>query len=409
MNPRRSFLFLQGVCSPFFARLADKLVSRGHQVYKINFNVGDCAYWMGRPASKFRGTAEELLGFIEEHYRKLGVTDQVLFGDRRPVHQIATAAGQGAGIRVHVFEEGYFRPYWVTLERDGVNGHSHLPRDPLWYRNTGKRLGDPGNGNPFRSSFRVRAIHDVMYHAAGFWNPLCFPHYRIHAPVNAAVEYMGYARRLPLLRYYERHDAAAVVDLIKSAVPFYFLPLQLSSDAQIRHYSRFKDMLAVMECVIASFAQHAPSSSRLVIKNHPLDTWQIDYRRAITGMERRFDVAGRVLYLETGDLNDLLRHACGTVTVNSTVGALSLGLNCPTIALGSPIYHMPGLTFQGELKDFWASSEQPDADLFRSFRNTVIHAAQVNGGFYSREGIALAAENSCQALESELSPLEQLL
>ena len=46
----RTFLFLQGVCSPFFARLADALEKCGHRVLKINFNVGDDLYWPGRPA-----------------------------------------------------------------------------------------------------------------------------------------------------------------------------------------------------------------------------------------------------------------------------------------------------------------------------------------------------------------------
>ena len=30
------------------------------------------------------------------------------------------------GLRIHVFEEGYMRPYWVTYERGGTNGHSRL-------------------------------------------------------------------------------------------------------------------------------------------------------------------------------------------------------------------------------------------------------------------------------------------
>jgi capsular polysaccharide export protein len=29
---------------------------------------------------------------------------------------------------VHVFEEGYLRPYWVTYESDGSNGHSQLTK-----------------------------------------------------------------------------------------------------------------------------------------------------------------------------------------------------------------------------------------------------------------------------------------
>ncbi|MET5116120.1 capsular biosynthesis protein, partial [Burkholderia pseudomallei] len=62
-----------------------------------------------------------------------GVTDVLLFGDcraiHRPIHEIARASG----VRVHVFEEGYVRPLWITMERHGVNGRSLLPRDPGYY------------------------------------------------------------------------------------------------------------------------------------------------------------------------------------------------------------------------------------------------------------------------------------
>jgi capsular polysaccharide export protein len=409
MSGARAFLLLQGVCSPFFARLGDSLKARGHSVHKVNFNVGDCAYWIGRPALNYRGHVTELRGFLEDQYRKLGITDQILFGDRRPIHRPAVDAGKHSAVRTHVFEEGYFRPYWVTLERDGVNGHSRLPRDPRWYRDVGARLPDFGDGRAFRSSFSVRAAHDVAYHAAGFLNPLCFPKYQRHAPVNAAVEYMCYMRRLPLLRLHNMRDAATMERLIQGAARFFFLPLQLSSDAQILDHSRFKDMRAVIAFVLESFAKHAPDDARLVIKNHPLDTGQTDYRKAVRDTAQRFGIKDRVHYLETGDLNVLLKGACGTVTVNSTVGALALAMNCPTIALGAPIYDMSGLTFQGALDDFWRSPEPPDEGLFRCFRNTVIKATQVNGGFYSGEGIGLAVENSCPALESGLSPLEQLV
>jgi hypothetical protein len=45
---KRSFLFLQGVCSPFFASLADRLVADGYRVYKINFNAGDLLCWSAK-------------------------------------------------------------------------------------------------------------------------------------------------------------------------------------------------------------------------------------------------------------------------------------------------------------------------------------------------------------------------
>lgn len=409
MSRTRSFLFLQGVCSPFFVRLADRLKADGHRVFKINFNAGDLAYWGGRPAWNYRGKVSDLQGFLDDKYRKFGITDQILFGDRRAVHRPAVTQGESCGIRTHVFEEGYFRPYWVTLERGGVNKHSSLPRDPDWFREVGAHLPEYGDGQAFKSSFKIRAAHDVAYHIAGFWNPLVFPRYRTHAPVNAAIEYAGYATRLPMLRFHKPRNNALVNDLVRTAAPFFLLPLQLGNDAQIRDHSRFDGMAGVMEFVMDSFARHAPPGTRLVIKNHPLDMGLVNYPAMIRGFLKRFDLQDRVDYMETGDLDVLLRNARGTVTVNSTVGALSLGLNCPTITLGDSIYNLPGLTFQGALDDFWCERPVPDAELFRRFRNTVIHTTQVNGGFYCRNGIALAVENSSRMLEPKTSPLEALL
>ena len=105
----------------------------------------------------------------------------------------------------------------------------------------------------------------------------------------------------------------------------------------------------------------------------------------------------------------MLGHARGLVTVNSTVGSVALGLDCPTITLSDPIYNLAGLTFQGALDEFWQAGEAPNRELFRRFRNAVIHTTQVNGGFYCRKGIELAVKNSAAVLENSTSPLEALL
>ncbi|NOS88285.1 MAG: capsular biosynthesis protein [Methylococcaceae bacterium] len=409
MIRKRSFLLLQGVCSPFFARLADCLHAEGHAVFKINFNAGDRLYWGLRAACDYRGAAEDLREFLDHKYQYWGITDQILFGDCRPVHRAAVAHAEACGVRTHVFEEGYFRPYWVTLEREGVNGHSLLPRDPDWFRDVGARLPDYGDGQAFASPFFKRAAHDVAYHLAGLANPVLFPAYRTHAPVIAPIEYIGYIRRLPMLRFHKPRDHAVLQALVAKATPYFVLPLQLGSDAQIRNHCRFDDMAGVMEFVISSFACHAPAGTKLVIKNHPLDMGLIGYASIIRTLAQRYDVVGRLVYVETGDLQLLLRHALGMVTVNSTVGALALGLACPTISLSDPIYNLPGLTFQGNLDDFWRQRPKPDAQLFKCFRNTVIHTTQVNGGFYCGAGIALAVANSLPMLIQEPSPLEALL
>lgn len=405
----RSFLFLQGGGSPFFARLADQLKADGHAVFRINFNGGDRAYWGGRPASNFRGTLDELPVYCEENFRAWNISDIVLYNDRRPVHLPAIALAKQRGVRVHVFEEGYFRPFFLTLERGGVTGNSRLPRDADWYREAGKRLPDYPDGRPFTHGFRSRAMHDIAYEVANLANPLRFPRYRSHVPYNRWVGYAAHIRRFAKYPFYMPRDRALIERLVRGRAPFFFLPLQLESDAQIRHYSPFNNMSELIGRVMGSFSRNAPPDCRLVIKNHPLDPGFVNYSRLIARLAREMDVAGRIDYVDTGDASTLVPLARGVVTVNSTVGISSLMLNRPTVVLGTAIYNLPGLTFQGTLDAFWRGAPPPDAELFRRFRNTVIHATQIHGGFYTSEGVALAVASSRPLLPAERSPLEKLL
>lgn len=107
------------------------------------------------------------------------------------------------------------------------------------------------------------------------------------------------------------------------------LPLQLNSDAQIKDHSRFAGMAEAADYVMNSFAVHAPAAAQLVIKNHPLDAGLSDYPKVIAGLERRFGLAGRVVYLESGDLDALLRRAAGLVTVNITAGGVPKWMRWP--------------------------------------------------------------------------------
>jgi len=406
---RRSFLFLQGVASPFFARLGDYLIAQGHRVHKVNFNAGDVLYWGTRPATLFRGAIEDLSDFLEVLYRKHNISDQLVFGDCRHIHLGAIELARRWGIRNHVCEEGYYRPYWFTLEREGVNMHSLLPRDPDWYLDVGSHLPKVGEVTAFASPFSTRALHDVVYHLAGVCNPLVFPRYRTHAIQNAAQEYAGYARRLPLLRFHAPGDKSVIQKLIRKRTPFFFLPLQLNGDAQIRSHSGFSGIEDVLHHVLSSFARHAPANTRLVIKNHPLDMWQLNYPRILSRLEDQFDLRGRVDYLETGSVPALLRHAKGVVTVNSTVGTLALSFGKSTIALGQAIYNMRGMTYQGSLDQFWHDPASPDKKLVDCFQRTVIHTTQLNGGLHSRAGIDLAIVHASRSMTAQQSPLEELL
>jgi capsular polysaccharide export protein len=406
---RRSFLFLQGVSSPFFARLATALIQQGHQVHKISFNVGDVSYWLPRTSHWFRQELSELPDFLRKVYTLHGITDQVLFGDRRPLHVAAVEQGRLSNISNHVFEEGYFRPNLVTLEREGVNARSQLPRSPEWLMRAAQHLPATPLLKDFQSLLWVRAMHDIAYQASGVLNRLLFSKYRSHQKMSAAVEYAGYIQRGRLLKRVAPVNTQMIESLISQRTPYFFVPLQLNSDSQVREHERFHTMQLMLKHVLQSFAQHAPASTVLVIKNHPLDTGWEHYDRVLLNLVHQFCLNDRVMYLETGDLAALLKHARGTITLNSTVGYVALEQGCPTICLGDPQYNLPGLTDQKDLTQFWGMPAAPEAELFQSFKRVVVHSTQVYGGFYCLPSIAQAVRGSCERLTAELSPLQHLL
>lgn len=403
---QRSFLFLQGPRTPFYRHLAKGLRALGHQATQLQFTVGDSAYWRGH-AIRYKGRQETLASNYRTLFKNGHFTDVVMFGDCRPVHAAAVSVARHAGIRVHVFEEGYIRPHWVTLERNGANAHSHLPKDPVWYRNVANTIA-PTVHEEFSGSFAVRALHDVIYNLCNLGNYARYPHYRRHALHSPLAEYMAYVRRG--LRVWQRKtpDHAAIDQLVQAHVPYYVLPLQMDGDYQVRQHSPFADMRAVLIHVLSSFALHAPKASVLVIKNHPLDPGFIDYRAVINEQTQWLGLNGRTVYLETGHLPTLLSHAQGCITVNSTVGAQALTHDCPLVALGEAFYDMPGLTHQDGLDSFWQNPEPIDHELYELFRRTVLHTTQINGGFYTRESIRLAVKHALPRLLAEQSALEAL-
>ncbi len=408
----RSFLLLQGVASPFFSELEKALNDAGAKALKINYCGGDLL--SGRFFStalkhiNFREKTEALPEFYKRVFSEYQISDIVLFGDTRPVHTPAIELAKENNINIHVYEEGYTRPCWITLEEGGVNAHSNLPKDPEWYLRN--QNGAAKVAKPSGYSLAVRGWHDIRYHIAKTLLTPYFPHYRTHRPEHFIQEYWGFIRRLPSLKfYYNKKSNKSINNLLASEKPFYVLPLQLNADSQIRLHSDVESVTDVIQTTIKSFAKHADNEAILVIKNHPLDPWFVDYPAVIkkAAKENKLD-ENRLLYIEAGNLDALLKKARGTILVNSTVGISSMAVGCPVIALGNAIYDMPGLTYQGSLDSFWTQATKPDKTLFDAFYSVMIEKTQINGGFYNQKAIKMAVAGSLSFFNLKTQAVEKL-
>ena len=376
----RNALLLQGPVGPFFWRFAKDLETHGFTAYKINFNGGDAFCYRGRNTIPYRGGLSEFAGFFETRLQQLAIERIYIFGDARPHHEIAIDVARQLGVRVFVFEEGYIRPDHVTLEEDGVNGRSNMPRDPDFYLSQ----NFPLQPRPLHvsHSFLFITWRAIVYYLACFVAWWRYPRYRHHRPLNIFTEGAKWIRsgfRKVYYRWTERH----VLDLLANRYTkrYFLVPLQLYCDGQIR-YSRYNLVGDFIKEVVDSFDRYAPRDKLLIIKHHPLDRAYNDYSRCIRQLTDQYKLHGRLFYVHDLRIPTLLDHACGTVVINSTVGLSSILHRTPVIALDDAIYNFAGMTYQGELHRFWKDPTEVNERLNQSFRAYLASTNQINGSFY---------------------------
>lgn len=396
----KTFLFLQGPHGPFFSMLAEALREKGHGALRININGGDKVDWPGEGAVDYRGTLSDWPLYFDDFVVNHGVTDLILYGDCRPYHASAHGMARLRGLRVHVMEEGYIRPDFMTLQDDGVNGNSTLPLDPQWYRDQARGLPPFRiDATPIPSTFRQRARNTMRNGLAAAAMGLYFPHYRTHRPHSMVAESVGWFRKLSG-RHAERRRSADTWAAVRDEA-FFALPLQLNSDYQIRVHSPFGDMRAALRFVVKSFAHHAPPHTHLVVKRHPLDAGLVGWRRLTEKLASRYGVADRVAYLADWDIADVVDRSLGVVTVNSTVGTLALNCGKPVAVMGHAVYKVPGVVHGGPLDDFWSKPQAPDRELYECFRQVLADRCLIRGGLLSEVGLRMLIDNALPRLTAD--------
>ncbi len=401
--PIATFLFLQGPHGPYFSMLADALRERGHKALRININGGDKVDWMGPDATDYRGTFRAWPLFFDDFVVNHGVTDLILYGDCRPYHASAHKMARLRGLKVHVVEEGYIRPDFLTLQKDGVNGNSTLPLDPQWFLDQARQLPPETEPGPaIRSTFRRRAQHTMRNGlSSAVMRPL-FPFYRTHRPHSFVLESAGWFNKL-MRRDTDRRRSARSWDALGDR-PYFTLPLQLNSDYQIRIHSPFGDMRAGLRFVLKSFALHAPDHVCLVVKRHPLDPGLVGWERLTRKLAAQYGVSDRVFYLADYDIAKVIERTLGVVTVNSTVGTLALNEGKPVAVLGHAVYKVPGVVHDGPLDSFWGRAVPPDTELYSAFRRVLMDRCLIRGGLLSDDGLKMLVDNAVERLLADKRP-----
>ncbi|MAM25789.1 MAG: capsule biosynthesis protein CapA [Rhodobacteraceae bacterium] len=418
----RVFLFLQGPHGPFFNRLGKMLRLAGADVWRVGFNAGDRAFWF-HPASymPYRGTVEDWPETFDGIVTEKGVTDVVLYGDTRPVHAEAVALAKARGLTVHVFEEGYMRPYWITYERGGSNGNSRLMDMDIAQMQQALAQSDmeaplpPGHWGDMR--------HHIFYGALYHWFVMFrngdYRNFRPHRSLPVTKEFQLYVKRLLLMPALALDRVASTLRIRLGGFPYHLALLQLEHDSAFQMHSPFDTMSDFLELVIEGFARGARQHHHLVVKAHPLEDGRVPLRGEIRRLARLHNVAARVHYVRGGKLAQLLNDARSAVTVNSTAGQQVLWRGIPLRVFGRAVYNQPEFVSEQPLPEFFAGATRPDNRAYKDYRRYLLETSQVPGGFYSARGrtqlmrqvvdMMLAPEDPYEALSlGTAAPRQQL-
>ena len=388
MTPDRRFLFLQGPHGPWFHRLGRMLRAAGAEVWRVGFNLGDRAFWPGpgyiafdAPQDQWPATCARL---IDQHQ----ITDLVLYGDTRPIHAKAVAEAKARGLTVHVFEEGYLRPYWVTYERDGSNGHSRLMdlSVPQMQAALARIDVDLPDTPATWGDMRQHMFWGALYHGFVALGRQSYRNFRPHRALTVGQEFRLYLQRFLMMPLHRVERRLATGRIRRGGFPYHLAILQLEHDASFRDHSPFASMTDFLALVMAGFARGAPRHHHLVFKAHPLEDGRVPLASEIRRLAALHGLTDRVHFVRGGKLAQLLNDARSAVTVNSTAGQQALWRGVPLRSFGAAVFAKPEFVSEQPLEAFFAAPERPDTTSYRDYRHFLLETSQVVGGFYSSVG-----------------------
>ncbi len=373
-------LLLMGPIGSFFCRFARYLEDHGVPVFKVSFPLHEFGFdrYQRLP---FDGEMSEFKAFLSEVIKEKKIRHMFMYGDFIDPHRLAIELAQELRpkqkVDAWVFELGYIRPNYVSLELERANARSNLNKSVDYYHALSPVDVIPQARR--ESGIRWRKLWKAptfIQHAFTSYPIIQSEHKLQPKPDYLLAQISGFLRK-HLYMITERRLRRE----LQSSTPFFLVPLQVASDSQITLGSSYNGMEPFIEEVIASFARHAPASNRLVIKHHPRDRGYIHYGRLIARVAEAHGVGRRVLYIHDCPLGPAIKRAMGVVTINSTVGLQALYHATPTKVMGRTFYDLPGLTCQKPLDAFWQKPTPSDRQLFRKFYMHLLSTTQINGNF----------------------------
>jgi capsular polysaccharide export protein len=383
----KNILLLQGPMGSFFNTLDKKFTKEEANTFRIGFNAGDKFFAQYNHYTPYDNKPDKWEDFISKYYKIHNINKLFVFGDCRFYQAIAIKVAKKLDVEVYVFEEGYLRPNFITLEKYGVNAHSEQPKNRKFYDNLvvdNTLVNEIEHLKNFGSTFPKMAREAILYYWIANIFSFKYPHYKHHRCFSLWSEFK--AGCLNIFRKYKyKITEKGLNERVEKELDkkYFFVPLQTHGDFQIQTHSNYENIEEFIKEVLTSFAKYSQKDTLLIFKHHPVDRGRKNHAKYIRNIAYNLGIKDRIIITWDVHLPTFLKHAVGTIVINSTVGISSLYHHTPTICLGEAIYDIEGLTSRNiSIDDFWENYTEVDSELFRKYKAYLIKTTQINSNFY---------------------------
>lgn len=295
----------------------------------------------------------KLINRLHEIHEKKPMDRIIVFGDSLDSEVIRMFAKMNH-IPCFSVENGYFRPFTLQVDLNGVNAFNSVPRNAEFYSNV---------------EIEYKRFNKFLW-----------------SPENAKIidDEIDDIRKLFLSYYGEKKKKIHLQKVLEKKKPdvktssnldsYIYVPLQLETDLQMIKNSSYDSLSEVVDDIHFFYKsmQLSKQNLKLVFKLHPLWTSE-QHLLSYEKIKKKIDKHPNSSLVED-DNNKLLTNARAVIVVNSTVGFEAITLKKPVFTLGEAFYNIEGIVMnirrnqRPNKKDFYHYLlNGPDLELVNKF------------------------------------------
>ena len=389
----QKILLLQGPVGSFFQRLQDRLNAEGIDAWHVQLNKADRFFNSREKQLRFDAGQDAWPQWLETELKSNRYTCIILFGCERPAHIAARKIAKTLGITVISIEEGYIRPGFISVEKNGNNAASPIAGKIPAEHISGRKIVEHVNFKKGKALY----VYGAAYYAINRLFNSRHEGELNHRDTPIISECVNWIRNFAINLVARRRDRKAISDLTQRfEKKYYLVALQVAADSNLKAAALGWCSKRLVRESIASFAKDAPSGTRLVFKIHPMERGHNRLNPFIKEIARSHGVDNRVSIIEVGPLGLLAEHAAGLITINSTSGLSAIYHGTPLLVIGHAIYEHPELAMcsrgKPDFPAFWYKTNVAPHAFRRNYLSWLTDQALEKGDLYNSHGQDIAIE-----------------